>query len=214
MVAGEPTDVAVVEGVEPVRWFLMDNWCEPLSSVKPKSWSGWEARYDNDCEHGKRTCRNLDCETLGIVCFMEAMLGECQKRFGIEELTTDPELHGGGLHVMEPGGWLNTHLDYDRHPMFPEKRRAVNLIAFVHERWESEWGGEFVLTDPMGNVVTSIEPKPGRLIAFETNDLSYHGVSPITGPCERASVAVYLLAPAGAHNTRQRALFIPNRSAR
>src|SRR3954462_10703934 len=35
---------------------------------------------------------------------------------GIEGLVADPHLEGGGLHQIEPGGFLNVHADFNYHP--------------------------------------------------------------------------------------------------
>lgn len=126
----------------------------------------------------------------------------------------DPTMHGGGLHVTAPGGHLNCHLDYDRHPVLPGRRRALNVILFLHPAWEPGWGGEFYLADPLGRPVASLAPEPGAVVAFEVSDVSYHGVLPVTGPAERVSYAEYYLAPAGPEHTRERALFMPTRGPR
>jgi len=126
----------------------------------------------------------------------------------------DPTLHGGGLHVTVSGGFLGVHLDYDRHPKIPGKRRALNVIAFLHPEWKKAWGGALVLCDPAGTPVRRFYPNPGRVIAFEVSDLSYHGVEPVRGAAPRVSLAVYRLSEAGPFNTRRRALFMPNRGSK
>lgn len=174
----------------------------------------WEAIYNNDTERLKRTTRRI-AEIDG----MEPVFDELNSTQAIEvwserlgyKVETDPTMHGGGVHVTGPGGWLSVHLDYDLHPLIPGRRRAINLIQFLNPEWREEWGGALILCDPMGKVVTRILPKPGRLAAFEVNDLSYHGVEPVRGPVERVTAAVYFLAPAGPGNTRRRAMFFPNR---
>lgn len=215
MVTSESAGVAVAHGCDPVRWWVFDGVIDPMpESVIPAPECGiWEAKYDNELEKGKRTTR--DRALLEVIA--ERYLSRAPwsvdlwaVRIGYP-LETDPTLHGGGIHVTAPGGWLSTHLDYDLHPHVPGKRRALNLIGFLNPEWREEWGGALVLCDPMGAVVTRLYPKPGRLVAFEVGDLSYHGVEPVTGPVERITAAVYYLAEAGPHNTRRRALFMPSR---
>lgn len=204
----------VINGIEPVRWWTFDDWCQPLAEVPPREWSGWEARYENDCERGKRTTRRVE-DVTGLARIFERLrsprsVSTWAARLGYP-VEDDATMHGGGLHVTEPGGQLTVHLDYDRHPIVPGRRRALNLIAFLHPVWERTWGGSLILCDPLGHVVTRIEPVPGRLVAFEVGDLSYHGVERVTGPAERVTAAVYYLSPASPVNTRQRAIFMPNR---
>jgi Rps23 Pro-64 3,4-dihydroxylase Tpa1-like proline 4-hydroxylase len=174
----------------------------------------WEARYNNDVERGKRTTRDVT-SIIGASELFDQMRGSAAAWSSVlgYPVRDDPTMHGGGIHVTEPGGWLSTHLDYARHPKLPRERRALNLIAFVHREWRKEWGGELELCDPMGTPVLRIAPQPGRLVAFEVSDLSYHGVAP-TSPdaAERVSLAVYYLAEATPADTRMRAMFLPNRT--
>ncbi|HEX4608505.1 MAG TPA: 2OG-Fe(II) oxygenase [Urbifossiella sp.] len=206
--------MAVAHGTDPVRWWVRDGWTAPLTgAVPPAGHPCWEARYDNDLERGKRTTRDPGAVPGLNPLFvrMRGLAAEWSDRLGYP-VADDPTLHGGGLHVTAPGGALATHLDYDRHPLVPGRRRALNLIAFLSPAWRPEWGGGLVLCDPLGAVVTRLAPAPGRLVAFEVGDLSYHGVEPVTGPAERVTAAVYYLGEAGPGNTRRRALFLPNRS--
>jgi 2OG-Fe(II) oxygenase superfamily len=197
-------------GTKPFRWWVIDNWCEPvsISDIPPECDYRWEARYENDLERGKRTTRQIPPAFDFI--FNRLTSFNCEAawcaRTG-EILERDPTNHGGGLHVTRSGGYLACHLDYDLHPKLTGKRRALNLIAFLNPEWREEWGGALCLCDPMGEVVKRIFPAPGRLAAFETHDTSYHAV----GPEQRVSAAVYLLADATGHETRKRALFMPLR---
>lgn len=202
-------------GVGPVRWWVFEDWDVARLGVVPgKDDPVWEVGYDNDCERGKRTTRSF-AQFPGLTGVITRMTGRgvgWSGRLGYP-VELDETLHGGGLHVTEPGGHLSCHLDYDLHPLLPGKRRALNLIYFLNPEWREEWGGVLVLCDPMGVAVTRLYPRPGRLVAFEVSDLSYHGVEPVTGPVERVTAAVYYLSAATSANTRKRALFLPNRGA-
>lgn len=176
----------------------------PLSFIPPPEWSGWEARYDNDLERGKRTTR-VDCG------YGELSRPDESDRWtdltGIPGLEFDASEYGGGLQITSPGGYLCCHLDYDHHPVLPARRRALSVVQFHNPAWEPAWGGALVLCDPSGNPVTRIYPEPGRVVAFECGDLSYHGVEEVTGPFERITTVSSYLVPVG----RTRALFVPNR---
>jgi hypothetical protein len=218
MVASESAGVAVAHGhgCDPVRWWCLDDAVPPgpVGHVPGAHDPCWEARYDNDLERGKRTTRDpvwMDHLAPCIRALRAERVVACWSRELGYPVEDDPTLHGGGVHVTSPGGWLSTHLDYDLHPHVPGKRRALNLIGFLNPEWRDEWGGALVLCDPMGAVVTRLYPKPGRLVAFEVGDLSYHGVEPVTGPVERVTAAVYYLSEANKTNTRKRALFLPQR---
>jgi hypothetical protein len=206
--------VNVQSGTDPVRWWQIDSWCHPvrMDQLPAADAMCWEAHYANDCEKGKRTSRKLQPPWERVMTMMEDVesVEEWSRSLGYP-VETDRTHHGGGLHVTEPGGWLNVHLDYDLHPLIPGRRRAINLIAFLNPTWEPHWGGALILTDPLGHVRKRVYPAPGRLFAFEVGDLSYHGVEPITGHEERVTCACYFLAAATGQETRKRALFMPRR---
>jgi Rps23 Pro-64 3,4-dihydroxylase Tpa1-like proline 4-hydroxylase len=174
----------------------------------------WEAHYENDCERGKRTTRQLLEPWSRVMTVLEsdASVAAWIEHLGYQ-VETDPTHHGGGLHVTEPGGWLNVHLDYDRHPIVPRTRRALNLIAFLNPEWKESYGGALILCASGGTPFKRVYPAPGRLFAFEVSDVSYHGVEQVTGPIPRVTCACYFLAPATGRETRTRALFMPTRGS-
>ena len=197
----------------------------PPGSVAPATdpmWreSGSGAVYENDFERGKRTTRDpsrMPDRAADLLAWLRSseMVRLWAQRTGITGLIDDPTLHGGGLHVVSGGGWLNTHLDYALHPVVEGHERRVNLILFLNPEWREEWGGAFEVCRPDGSVAERIFPAPGRLLAFETSDLSYHGTQKTAPDApDRITLAVYFLAPARPAATRVRALFLPSRGTR
>jgi hypothetical protein len=207
---------AVIDsGSDPVRWWCIDGFGSSIDMKRlPASRSkAWEAHYDNDCERGKRTMRHVPKDLDGV--FRELQSDEALATWSSVvgySLERDVSLHGGGLQVTRPGGWLNTHLDYDLHPHQVGRRRALNLIAFLNPTWSEEQGGALVLTDPVGKVVKRFAARPSRLVAFECGELAYHGVEVVGGKTPRVTAAVSLLAVADGKETRKRALFMPRRA--
>ncbi len=200
----------------PVRHFVWDDFVAPRADwvLPPPEWGGWEARYSNDLERGKRASRDMVPWAADVLRQMHELdvLQACARLFGVGAFP-DASLWGGGLQTLDPGGWLATHLDGNRHPKRPGLRRAVQLVCFVHPTWGGGWGGGFAFFRPNGDLVTKIDPVPGRLLAFENTDLAYHGVLPTApGAAVRATVATSLLAEARPGDTRERALFMPMRT--
>jgi hypothetical protein len=143
-----------------------------------KKWSGAtlpdSARYVIDALSTPKAC-----EAIGSI-------------VGIKGLIPDPNLFGGGLHCIPPGGFLKMHVDFNRHPNGWHRR--VNLLVYLNLRWQDEWGGHLEL----GAREKKIAPIGGRLVIFETNDNTWHGhPDPLTCPedIQRRSLALYYYTP-------------------
>lgn len=118
---------------------------------------------------------------------------------GIEGLTYDPSNFGGGTHENFAGRDLLPHVDFNYHPVTKLHRR-LNLIVYLNEGWQPEWGGILSLyrdpRDPLGEVV-AYEPSFNRCVAFETSEHSWHGFDLIAFPPNeshrsRRSLSIYL----------------------
>jgi len=104
--------------------------------------------------------------------------------FGIPDLI--PDLWGGGMHMIPPGGRLGTHVDFNLHHqgMF----RRINCLVYLND-WSPGMGGELLLGET-GEVV--VEPILNRTAIFATSDHSWHGhPTPTVDGFWRKSLAVY-----------------------
>jgi Rps23 Pro-64 3,4-dihydroxylase Tpa1-like proline 4-hydroxylase len=112
---------------------------------------------------------------------------------GISPLLADEKLAGGGMHLTGSGGRLDVHVDFNRleeRQMF----RRLNILIYLNPTWNPDWGGQIELWDKDVRVChQSCLPALGRCLIFETSDISYHGVRPITAPADvvRQSFAAY-----------------------
>jgi hypothetical protein len=117
---------------------------------------------------------------------------------GIKDLRADPMYLGGGIHKIERGGYLKIHADFNRHPLDRDFRR-LNLLVYLNDKWEEEWGGHLELWDkPMENCVQKIAPILNRAVLFDTGQTSWHGhPHPLECPTfrHRISLATYYYAP-------------------
>lgn len=113
---------------------------------------------------------------------------------GIEGLIPDPYFGGGGLHQIEPGGFLKIHADFNVHPKLKIDRR-INLLIYMNKDWRDEWGGHLELWNPaMTECRQRIAPLFNRTVIFSTTDTSYHGhPHPLLSPpgVTRKSVSLY-----------------------
>ena len=178
--------------------FLPDDVASEVVAEFPEPDDGWRRFADekqrkygagHEVPLGPRT-RNVLAEFNGgpFVDFVQTLTG-------IEEpLISDPQLKGGGLHQILPGGYLAVHADFNRHPLYGLDRR-VNVLFYLNQGWEPEWGGQLELWDrTMSRAERVIDPIFNRLVVFTITDVAYHGhPEPLRCPADRArrSLAFY-----------------------
>jgi Rps23 Pro-64 3,4-dihydroxylase Tpa1-like proline 4-hydroxylase len=131
----------------------------------------------------------------------------------IDGLVPDPHFMGGGLHQIEPGGFLDIHADFNYHPRLQLDRR-LNLLLYLNKNWREEYNGHLELWDrEMTGCVKKIAPLFNRCVIFNTTDFSYHG-HPEVLRCPpgttRKSMALYYYSngrPAGERSSGHSTLF-------
>ncbi|WP_406170376.1 2OG-Fe(II) oxygenase [Streptomyces canus] len=119
-----------------------------------------------------------------------AVCRQLEEWTGISPLTADDL--GGGMHMTGEGGRLALHRDFNLHPTLPLERR-LNLLVFLNEEWEREWGGVLYLG---AEREVAVEPLFNRTVLFACGPESWHGhPEPIVGEHSRMSLACYYYAP-------------------
>lgn len=135
-----------------------------------------------------------------------------------EDLEADPTFLGGGVHRIDPGGFLGIHADFNRHPS-TRKFRRLNLLVYLNRDWEEDWGGDLELWDlPMERPVVRVAPVLNRAVLFSTTSTSWHGhPDPLRCPQGRSrlSVAAYYYSPhPGGQRVRPHSTRFQNRPRR
>ncbi len=120
----------------------------------------------------------------------------------IPNLLADPELVGGGMHQTGPRGHLDVHVDFN-YIKQRDLHRRLNILIYLNDGWQPEWGGEVELWDKDVKVRHhAYLPIFNRCVVFETNEISFHGVTAVTCPpdtARRSFAAYYYTAEAPAH---------------
>jgi Rps23 Pro-64 3,4-dihydroxylase Tpa1-like proline 4-hydroxylase len=128
-----------------------------------------------------------DMNSFEMLVWLEALTG-------IDGLIPDPYFGGGGLHQIEPGGFLKVHADFNVHPKLKLDRR-LNMLIYLNKGWQDEWGGHLELWDADGKACRErIAPLFNRTVVFSTTDTSFHGhPHPLACPegVTRKSVSLY-----------------------
>ncbi|HXH39051.1 MAG TPA: 2OG-Fe(II) oxygenase, partial [Thermoanaerobaculia bacterium] len=78
-----------------------------------------------------------DMNSFEMLLWLEALTG-------IDGLIPDPYFGGGGLHQIEPGGFLKVHADFNVHPKLKIDRR-LNMLIYLNKDWRDEYGGHLEL---------------------------------------------------------------------
>jgi Rps23 Pro-64 3,4-dihydroxylase Tpa1-like proline 4-hydroxylase len=145
------------------------------------SHASWQrASFDPQYEEAKLSLDRVEEFPPSIRTFIETLnspifLSFLERLVGIDGLIPDPYLTGGGLHMIPRGGRLGIHADFNLHKKFGLDRR-LNLLLYLNQNWQPEWGGEFELWDKdVKNRVKSYLPIANRLVVFSTTDISFHG---------------------------------------
>jgi len=113
---------------------------------------------------------------------------------GIQGLISDPYFVGGGYHETARGGKLGIHADFRINEQLHLHRR-LNVIVYLNEHWQPEWGGALELWDRgMKSKCRDVLPVFNRCVIFNTDADSYHGhPDPLNSPegVFRRSIALY-----------------------
>src|SRR5712692_1477694 len=128
-----------------------------------------------------------DMNSFEMLLWLEALTG-------IDGLISDPYFGGGGIHQIEPGGFLKVHADFNVHPKLKLDRR-LNMLIYLNKDWKEEYGGYLELWDrDQKSCRHRILPLFNRTVIFSTTDTSFHGhPHPLTSPpgVTRKSVSLY-----------------------
>jgi len=75
--------------------------------------------------------------------------------------------------LYEAGDFYEKHLDAFR----GSKNRVVTTVLYLNKEWHKESGGELIIYDEEGNIITKVTPNMGTLVVF-MSDRFPHEVVP------------------------------------
>jgi hypothetical protein len=142
--------------------------------------------------------------------FYDALMGDQFKQF-ISTLTgkdlfVDPAFHGGGFHQSGDGGFLDTHVDFNMHPLHSNWLRTLNVLLYLNKDWKPEYDGRLLIKSRPDEEPRAIEPVFNRGLIMVTDDHTFHGFKKMSLPpgVTRKSIATYAyeLVPEGSQVAR------------
>jgi len=121
-------------------------------------------------------------------------LAYMEKLTGIPNLIADPSFFGGGIHLIENGGYLEVHADFNHLKKYNLEPR-INLLLYLNKDWKDEYAGELELWDrPTMTKRKAVAPLFNRTVIFSTVKEALHGhPTPLNTPpgVARRSLALY-----------------------
>ena len=207
-------DNLVTSKLENEKSNIKEQWCHPTGTLKryffiddllPVELA--HSIYDAFPKHGekfykkdsfrerKRTYANLTesspiLSDITTVFQHPKIIDKISNIVNMTELEADSSLYAGGLSMMFNGDFLNPHID-NSHDASRKRYRRLNLLYYVTPDWTLENGGNFELWDAKVTKPNVIISKFNRLVVMETNDKSWHSVSPVTAKNSRCCVSNY-----------------------
>lgn len=127
----------------------------------------------------------------------EALMGEQFRLFLCaltgKELFVDPAFHGGGFHQSGDGGYLDTHVDFNVHPLHNDWLRTLNILLYLNKDWRDEYDGRLLIKAHLDDEPRAIEPLFNRGVIMISDERTYHGFRKMTLPpgVTRKSIATY-----------------------
>ena len=105
---------------------------------------------------------------------------------GIDGLIPDPYFFGGGLHQIEPDGFLKVHVDFNRHETLHVDRR-LNAIIYLNKDWDAVVRRARSSSGTRDDkAVQSVLPIFNRCVIFSTQGAFNHGhPEPLACPPDR-----------------------------
>ena len=171
---------------------------EEFLAFNTVAWTHYQHHNENKLGLAKRDCFPQALGALTDELNSAEFVSWLSALTGIPGLTADPMLEGGGLHQCRRGGFLNIHTDFSHHHYHQHWRRRVNLILYLNEGWQAEWGGSTELWDrSMHRCVAKYPPQLNHALIFNTDEYSFHGFpEPLQCPesVSRKSLALYYYA--------------------
>lgn len=183
-------------------------------------------RYDSPFE-AKLTMRDKTPRTFGNFSsnawsqIMEDLEGNawCERiseMFGVE-VVADRWRHYAGVFRYLPDDHLGVHVDAAIHPISGLRKHVTLVLYFGAGAGDLElWQGSSCVEDEpiLTQIIDSVAPTFGRIVAFECNDYAWHGTAANESDADRIVLTVsYLSAATAPHadmqNQRSRAFFIP-----
>jgi len=97
----------------------------------------------------------------------------------------------GFFSMMKKGSYLGPHIDHMFDMTGDQGYHVLNIILYVSEKWDPNWGGNTFLRNRKSKSYASVEFKPNRALVFMHSPLSEHGTSLVSEFSEADRMTIY-----------------------
>ena len=122
-----------------------------------------DKRLRSDLDHEHPIIENLLEEGSGSLNVIRKYISS--ESYGFDRGYVNLGIHGDVNHM---------HVDGKYYP-------CKTLLYYANQHWEYNWGGHTIFYDKDGNIKTTVEVKPGRIVIFDGN--IPHTVMPMNPRC-------------------------------
>ena len=129
------SDELLEKVVEEFESFKTDNW----THLESRPWAS-QGKHILDGRQGYGQYSGYLFSVLSSPRFLRFV----EELTGIRGLIVDPYFHGGGLHEIASGGFLEVHSDFNWQGQLHIYRR-INLLLYLNKGWKEEWEGALEL---------------------------------------------------------------------
>jgi hypothetical protein len=140
----------------------------------------------------------------------DALMGEQFQSFVSaltgKELFIDPAFHGGGFHQSGDGGFLDTHVDFNIHPLHSDWLRTLNILLYLNRDWKDSYDGRLLIKANRDDEPRAIPPLFNRGVIMLSDAHTYHGFKKMNLPqgITRKSIATYAYERVAAGSAKPR----------
>ena len=165
--------------------FLSDNFFNNLEKDKKKIDHNNGKKFSTDFEKNKWISKNTELpksiKTIIDELNTDLWIKNISQLANIENVFTTKvsNTNLANYHEMKDGGYLGSHVDHSDDPD-TGLPHVLNLLLYLSEEWNNEWGGSTLLFDKYGEkLMKEVNYVPNRAIIFLHTPYSFHGVKKI-----------------------------------
>lgn len=97
----------------------------------------------------------------------------------------------GFFSLMKKGSYLGPHIDHMYDMTGDKGYHVLNIILYVSDKWNPNWGGNTTLKNRKTKNYASVEFKPNRALVFMHSPISEHGTSLLSKFSESNRMTIY-----------------------